>query len=242
MEFKPFGSEKEIEQYLLDITFNITAFQQFKGALVFETGLDLGSSSRSGTISYKIRLVALNAVSKTNTLFPPLQEPGPSHGIARLYPRSGFSYLQLCIDRVLAKRLTGTTFSHNEFLCDAKSFFLDPKLRDCCANCAQLHVPCFKPISYLSWDYKRELPDRDNPFSDPTILELPGIGQEFVYMIIMALVYLTMLMMLEYRIFQRIFAAICKSKLAVFKDNVRDEDVMAEVNRVTDMVKSGELP
>ncbi|ODM87762.1 Retinal-specific ATP-binding cassette transporter [Orchesella cincta] len=45
-------------------------------------------------------------------------------------------------------------------------------------------------------------------------------------------------MLLEYRIVHKFFEMICQSKPTVFADTVRDDDVMAEANRVDEMVKN----
>ncbi|ODM88893.1 ATP-binding cassette sub-family A member 3 [Orchesella cincta] len=110
IDWKAFNSEKDIEAYLAEVAFDPTNFGDLEAAVVFESGLDLGVSSTSGVISYKIRL--LNRILNTHLLFPILQEPGPDLHNEMRYAESGFSFMQLCIERVLAKRLTGQDFHH----------------------------------------------------------------------------------------------------------------------------------
>ncbi|ODM87760.1 hypothetical protein Ocin01_18922 [Orchesella cincta] len=122
--------------------------------------------------------------------------------------------------------------------------YLPPSLRECCANCKKLGVSCFKPITYISWIYKRESKRHDRrppslgPVTPPTMIELPGIAQELFFMLIMALIYLTVLMLLEYRIVQRFFEMIAKVK-PLFSEYCERYDVMAEANRVDEMFKNG---
>ncbi|ODM95225.1 ATP-binding cassette sub-family A member 3 [Orchesella cincta] len=104
----------------------------------------------------------------------------------------------------------------NSFICDS-SRNIGPEYRACCDNCQQLPgVTCFKPDPYIEWN---------------------GIGVELVIMIVMAFVYLTILMVVELRILQGFFAT--KGSGSVFVDSVTDEDVVAEKQRVTDMIKNG---
>jgi len=112
------------------------------------------------------------------------------------------------------------------------------------ANCAVLKVPCFKAITYISWIFKRDSRAfasgrPPSPSTSPAMVELPGIAQEFLFMILMGLVYMIVLMIVEYNIPQKIFAKISQSSKTVFADNVNDEDVLLEAVRVTEMVKNG---
>ncbi|CAL8139104.1 unnamed protein product [Orchesella dallaii] len=95
----------------------------------------------------------------------------------------------------------------------------------CCANCHELpNVTCFEPLPYITWN--SELGS-----------QVPGIGQEILAMVIISIVYQTILMLLEYHVLQRFF----KKEGCVFEDNVGDEDVKAEADRVAGMVGSDRM-
>ncbi|ODM99030.1 ATP-binding cassette sub-family A member 3 [Orchesella cincta] len=159
----------------------------------------------------------------------------------RLFPTFGATMSTMRYIEIASKngRCNLLSDEAKDFLCNPKSINLPPSLRECCANCKKLGVSCFKPITYISWIHKREA--LLGPATTKDMVELPGIAQELFFMLIMALIYLTVLMLLEYRIVQRFFEMICQSKTTVFPNTVRDDDVMAEANRVEEMVKNGNV-
>lgn len=66
-----------------------------------------------------------------------------------------------------------------------------------------------------------------------------GIGQELLYMVIMALIYQIVLILIEYGSIQNFIGKICKTRASVFTDNVTDDDVLKESQRIKTMVANG---
>jgi len=87
---------------------------------------------------------------------------------------------------------------------------------------------CFKPTPYITWDYTKHALGND--------IVAPGIGQELLFMVLMALVYQLILILLEYEILQKLFAMIFRTSESVFDANITDEDVLAESQRVANMI------
>ncbi|ODM90575.1 ATP-binding cassette sub-family A member 3 [Orchesella cincta] len=99
---------------------------------------------------------------------------------------------------------------------------------ECCKNCEQIMgVTCFTPEPYMSWSRESNLLRERSRIQ-------PGIGQEVFIMVMMGLVYQVILMLLEYRVFKRFFV----KKNLNFEDNVTDDDVRGEAERVAALVKN----
>ena len=80
---------------------------------------------------------------------------------------------------------------------------------------------------------------RGDPFSEGSDHEVPGIGQELLYLFIIGIVYLVVLVLIEFGVVKRLLSTIFKTNSSVFRGVVDDEDVKAETGRVQDMVTSG---
>ncbi|ODM99022.1 ATP-binding cassette sub-family A member 3 [Orchesella cincta] len=103
------------------------------------------------------------------------------------------------------------------FLCDT-AVNVDPAFRQCCANCKQLPgVSCFTPLPYITWSYEK--------FG----YTVPGIGEELVVMIIMAVVYQAVLILLEYHVIQMLLNK--KTINTNVEDNIIEDDVKEEAER-----------
>lgn len=123
-----------------------------------------------------------------------------------------------------------------DVICNPKNQ-IDANIRQCCPNCANLTnaegIPqCFEKEKYFTWNYT--MTDE----KDFTTYEVPGIGQELMYMAIMGLVYIFIILLIES--YSTIKNLICRSRRGrAFNDKEVDEDVQAEENRVLNMkVKS----
>ncbi|CAL8083288.1 unnamed protein product [Orchesella dallaii] len=106
IDWKQFENEEEIEKLLASLSFNNTAKGSLRAAIVFENGLQAGSSA----VSYKIRIV--DEFHDTGLLFPWFQLPGPNSEHAQHYAETGFTGFQVMIDKILAKRFTGKAIAH----------------------------------------------------------------------------------------------------------------------------------
>ena len=80
---------------------------------------------------------------------------------------------------------------------------------------------------------------RGDPFSEGSDYEVPGIGQELLYLFIIGIVYLVMLVLIEFGVVKRLLSTIFRKNSSVCRGVVDDEDVKAETGRVQDMVTSG---
>ncbi|ODM86742.1 ATP-binding cassette sub-family A member 3, partial [Orchesella cincta] len=127
-------------------------------------------------------------------------------------------------------------------------------------NCDQLpEVNCSMPLAYFTWIHKRDslLPifkdanDTEDNSTDSGLLpdvpqiELPGIKQELLFMIIQAPIYFAILMLLEYEVFGWLFGMLCQRKYETSADSdgllPTDEDVLVEKHRVAEMVKTEQV-
>lgn len=72
-------------------------------------------------------------------------------------------------------------------------------------------------------------------------MRIPGIGQELMWLFLVGIMYLFILVLVEFGIIKRILSVIFNSKSSGFRGVVDDADVKEETTRVQDMVTSGEL-
>ncbi|ODM99039.1 Retinal-specific ATP-binding cassette transporter [Orchesella cincta] len=176
----------------------------------------------------------------------------------RLFPCFGASMSAMRFSEIALKngRCNALSDEAKEFLCDPMRS-VPAKFRDCCDNCDQLpEVNCSMPLAYFTWIHKRDslLPifkdanDTEDNSTDPGLLpdvpqiELPGIKQELLFMIIQAPIYFAILMLLEYEVFGWLFGMLCQRKYETSADSdAADEDVLVEKHRVAEMVKTEQV-
>ncbi|CAL8085798.1 unnamed protein product [Orchesella dallaii] len=157
-----------------------------------------------------------------------LPDFGMLRWVGRLFPTFGvvMSWMRLAEIATRNGRCNTLSDEAKMFICDPSSS-VHEDFQQCCANCHQLpNVACFKPLPYISWNSKGKFGS-----------QLPGIGQEILAMVIISIAYQTILMLLEYHVLQRFF----KKEGSIFDDNVGDEDVKAEADRVAGMVGSDRM-
>lgn len=93
-------------------------------------------------------------------------------------------------------------------------------------NCKQLGPgKCFQPAPYFQWTTEDE--------------DAPGLTQDLLWMGLMSIVYLVILVMIEYDVFQMILEKIKKETSITFQQTVNDEDVLSENSRVSKLVSEG---
>jgi len=94
---------------------------------------------------------------------------------------------------------------------------------------------CFQSVEYISWSYKRTSIDGTISSTD-----VPGIGQELLYMFLLGIFYQVLLIVLEYGWIKRLLGLVFRTGDLAFQTNTQDEDVLQEAQRVSGLVKSGE--
>jgi hypothetical protein len=69
--------------------------------------------------------------------------------------------------------------------------------------------------------------------------EVPGIGQELMYMFLLGILYQVLLIIFEYGLIKRVLGMIFQTKNTAFQNGTDDEDVLLESERVTELVRTG---
>lgn len=123
-----------------------------------------------------------------------------------------------------------------DVICNPKNQ-IDANIRQCCPNCANLTnqegIPqCFQKENYFTWNYT--MTDE----KDFTMYEVPGIGQEMLYMLVMGLIYMFIILMIES--FNTLRTSLSSGKRNVPSVHNDDDDVLAEENRVLGINKSND--
>lgn len=95
---------------------------------------------------------------------------------------------------------------------------------------------CMKPISYISWIYKRA---SLIPEGGSDSVEIPGIGQDILYLFLLGFAYQVILIFLEVGLIQRLLGLIFRTKADAFRTKTDDQDVEVEAERVHEIVNSG---
>jgi hypothetical protein len=67
----------------------------------------------------------------------------------------------------------------------------------------------------------------------------PGNGQELFYLFLVGIMYQSILVIIEFGLVGRVVAAVFKTNLKAFSNNVLDDDVRIEEERVYTMVQTG---
>jgi hypothetical protein len=125
-------------------------------------------------------------------------------------------------------------------ICDPK-YQVDYSLRQCCENCLDFsnltlpgQNPCFEPAPFFRWNYTYVSP------TDAKEYTIPGIGQEMMWVVIMALVYQILIVFFESGIIKKLRNSGGSSSFgSMLKDGVEnDDDVAAEKERVHSMAKT----
>ena len=105
---------------------------------------------------------------------------------------------------------------------------------DNCADFATKGVTCFEQNDFLVWQSSGESEHI------PASVELPGIGQELLAMLVMSIFYMFLLFLLEfYR--SRKGITIGGSKNSDFPHQCTDADVKDENRRIDTLVRNGKI-
>lgn len=94
---------------------------------------------------------------------------------------------------------------------------------------------CFEPKPYFQWTYEAYKTDN---FGKTTVYYLPGLTQDILWEAVIALVYMGLLVLVEYDVFQLIKERLTKQKQSDFQANVDDSDVKEEAVRIRNLVDS----
>jgi hypothetical protein len=129
-------------------------------------------------------------------------------------------------------------------VCDPK-YQVEPELRRCCTNCLAFAIsnkteddPCFIPQPYLTWNYTY-----NSTLDSASQYTIPGISQELMWVVIMASVYQSLIVIFESGILKKIENLMSKVLFGGFtsKDSFEsDGDVLAEKERVRGMTNTSE--
>ncbi|CAG0883098.1 unnamed protein product [Darwinula stevensoni] len=112
--------------------------------------------------------------------------------------------------------------SVKDFVCSAGNGFSESSLSVCCDNCEKLEHGCFKPVSYIK-------------------LEGLNIAESLIMMVYSGLFWFAFLLLLEYRLPQRVWARLFSFEPPNVNRNVRvDEDVQSEEERINQLLRRGE--
>lgn len=118
-----------------------------------------------------------------------------------------------------------------DVICNPKNQ-IDANIRQCCSNCEELinfeGIPqCFEKEKYFTWNYTM-IDEKDFQ-----TYQVPGIGQEMFYMVVMGLIYIAIILLMES--ISSIRNMLFRRGSNVPSVHVNDDDVIAEENRILNM-------
>jgi predicted subunit of tRNA(5-methylaminomethyl-2-thiouridylate) methyltransferase len=70
------------------------------------------------------------------------------------------------------------------------------------------------------------------------IVFISGIGQELLYLFLIGIMYQSVLVIVEFGLVRKVVAAVFKTNLRAFSNNVLDDDARIEEERVYSMVQT----